>query len=67
MITAHVKERTPKERIPRTLFPGIQQAAREFGFSRVLLYRVLKGQLPDHHNLCRRYKTWIAAQQKAGA
>lgn len=47
------------------LFPHITAAAAEFGVSRVLLYRVLKGQLPDHHKLKPRYSSFVTQRNAA--
>lgn len=47
-----------------TLFPGVAIAAVKFGVSRTTLYRVLKGQLPDHHRLCERYSAFVKGAAK---
>jgi hypothetical protein len=39
-----------------TRFPNVTSAAAEMGVSRPHLYRVLMGQLPDHHNYRERYR-----------
>ena len=57
MLPTEVANPHPKRK--RTLFPGISSAADEFGVHRVTLYRVLMGQIPDHQDLERKYKTFI--------
>lgn len=46
------------------LFPRITEAAESFGVSRVQLYRVLKGQLPDHHGFRSRYAAFMKGTAK---
>jgi hypothetical protein len=41
-----------------TRFPNVTNAAREFGCSRTTLYRVLMGQLPDHHDYRARFRSF---------
>ena len=48
-----------------TRFPFITAAARELGCARVTLYRVLKGQHPDHGDYVARYHAFVARQQTA--
>lgn len=43
-----------------TIHPGINAASRALGVSRITLYRVLKGQLPDRQNLTNRYAEWLS-------
>ena len=48
-----------------TLFPNINDACAAFGCSRTTLYRVLKGQLPDHHDYRNRYRMFTKGLNKA--
>jgi AraC-like DNA-binding protein len=50
-----------------TAFPHITDAASEFGCSRTTLYRVLKKQLPDHHDYQRRYLIYTRGLRKIAA
>jgi len=46
------------------LFPDITAAAEHLGVSRITLYRVLKGQFPDHHGLRQGYKAFLKGVSK---
>ena len=50
-----------------TRYPYVTAAARAFGISRVTLYRVLKGQFPDHGDYAARYRGFVAEHSKEAA
>jgi hypothetical protein len=49
---------------PKTLFPLLCAAAEEFGVHRTHLYRVLKGQFPDHGDYAARYRAFVALHRE---
>ncbi len=64
MVTTIPTERIPKIERHGLLFPRIGEAALRFGVSRIHLYRVLKGQIPDHHDFRRRYAAFSKGAAK---
>ena len=63
MMTNLVQKTIRKPGNPKTIFPLLCSAAEEFGVHRNHLYRVLKGQFPDHGDYAKRYRAFVAVHQ----